>query len=158
MGILHRAKDHARPKTEHTVTEPWADEATHGTSRPVGDEGDTTSTAREAHLAVGSGSTVIGPSVPVAGVLDGDGNGNGEKVDASSSGTSRGTESTQVADEILVGSGAHVTGPEKVEDLDEEKTDGEEEVEDESKYPKGIPLAILTFGLCMATFVVSGPK
>jgi hypothetical protein len=29
------------------------------------------------------------------------------------------------------------------------------EVEDESKYPSGFPLAILTFGLCVSLFVVA---
>lgn len=88
---------------------------------------------------------VIGPSAPVAGVVDGDGEGTG----ASSSGTSRGTESTKVEQETLVESDGRGTRSEKVEE------DVEKEVEDESKYPKGFPLAILTFGLCMATFVVS---
>lgn len=31
----------------------------------------------------------------------------------------------------------------------------EEEVEDESKYLKAFPLAVLTFGLCLSTFVVA---
>lgn len=32
---------------------------------------------------------------------------------------------------------------------------GEEEIEDESKYPKALPLALLTFGLCTSTFTVA---
>lgn len=36
-----------------------------------------------------------------------------------------------------------------------EETTDEEEQEDESVYPGGAALAILTFGLCMATFVVA---
>jgi hypothetical protein len=32
---------------------------------------------------------------------------------------------------------------------------GEAGEDDESKYPKALPLAILTFGLCMSTFVVA---
>lgn len=136
MGIFRRG-DGRRP-TEDAVAEPGADDAVHGTSRDVGDAGYTDSTAREDLLAVPS--KVIGPNVPVAGVLDGD---------ASPSGTSRGTESTKVAKETPVEPDGHVKGSEKVEG------DVEDEVEDESKYPKGITLAILTFGLCMATFVVS---
>jgi len=131
MGIFRRAKDHGdgRRPTEDAVAEPAADD---------GDAGYTDSTAREDPLAVPS--KVIGPNVPVAGVLDGD---------ASPSGISRGSESTKVEKETPVEPDGHVKGSEKVEG------DVEDEVEDESKYPKGITLAILTFGLCMATFVVS---
>ena len=32
---------------------------------------------------------------------------------------------------------------------------GPKEEDDETNYPKGLPLAILTFGLCMVTFVVA---
>ena len=42
-----------------------------------------------------------------------------------------------------------------VEPLQGEEEEKEEEEEDESKYPGGWALAILTFGLCMATFVVA---
>lgn len=141
MAIFRRATDHA---TEHTAAAPGADDAVHGTSRAVG--GNTTSNSREVQSAVEP--KIIGPNVPVAGV--------GERTDASTSGTSRGTESTGVEkDIILTESDGHVKGPEKVEENEEKKVDGEEDVDDESKYPKGLPLAILTFGLCMATFVVS---
>ena len=36
-----------------------------------------------------------------------------------------------------------------------EAVNSTEEVEDESKYPSGAKLLVLTFGLCMATFVVA---
>ena len=149
MGIFRRAKDHGPPPTEHTATEPGADCALHGTSRAAGDASSTTLTERGGDLAVGS--KVIGPNVPVAGVVSGDDG----RTDVSTTSTSRGTESTTIERKTPVQSDGHVTGAEKVEENDEKKVDGEEEVEDESKYPKGIPLAILTFGLCMATFVVS---
>lgn len=136
--------DHA---TEHTAGGPGTDDAVHGISRADG--GDTTSNSREAQSAVEP--KIIGPNVPVAGVVDGV----AERTDASTSGTSRGTESTGVEKDVVAEFDGHVTGPEKVEENEEEKVVSEEEVDDESKYPKGLPLAILTFGLCMATFVVS---
>lgn len=37
----------------------------------------------------------------------------------------------------------------------EASTVGEAGEDDESKYPKALPLAILTFGLCLSTFVVA---
>ena len=46
---------------------------------------------------------------------------------------------------------------EKAEGGEDDKKDekAQEEEEDESQYPGGYSLAILTFGLCMATFVVA---
>jgi len=145
MGIFRRTKDDRRGPTEHAVTGPSADNAAHGLSRAAGN---TDTTARKDPL--GTASKVIGPSAPVAGVVDGD----GEGTDALPSDTSRGTvatrlEATRLEKETPVESDDHVTRLEKVEE------DVEKEEEDESKYPKGISLAILTFGLCMATFVVS---
>ena len=43
----------------------------------------------------------------------------------------------------------------KAENGIEEQNGAETEAEDESKYPGGFALGILTFGLCMATFVVA---
>lgn len=141
MGIFRRTKDDGRRPTEHAVTGPSADNnAAHGLSRAAGD---TDTTAREDPL--GTASKVIGPSVPVAGIVDGD----GEGTDAIPSDTSRGPKSTRLEKEAPVEADGHVLSLEKVEE------DVEKEEEDESKYPKGIPLAILTFGLCMAMFVVS---
>lgn len=43
----------------------------------------------------------------------------------------------------------------KTEKAAEEQNGAETEADDESKYPGGFALGILTFGLCMATFVVA---
>jgi len=43
----------------------------------------------------------------------------------------------------------------KAEKVAEEQNGPDTEAEDESKYPGGFALGILTFGLCMATFVVA---
>ena len=45
--------------------------------------------------------------------------------------------------------------PAKGDQVAEEQAGTDTEAEDESKYPGGFALGILTFGLCMATFVVA---
>jgi fucose permease len=82
-----------------------------------------------------------------------------------------GDESTVVADGRVTGAVAPLTAQtdEKMEVQEETTTEvtrsmsaatddsdaGQPGEDDESKYPKGGPLAILTFGLCLATFVVA---
>lgn len=82
-----------------------------------------------------------------------------------------GDESTVVADGGVTGAVAPLTAQtdEKMEVQEETTTEvtrsmsaatddsdaGQPGEDDESKYPKGGPLAILTFGLCLATFVVA---
>lgn len=66
-------------------------------------------------------------------------------------------QSREVADEKGRESATSENAPEVITDGSgaEELDEDEEGVDDESKYHKALPLAILTFGLCMSTFVVA---
>ncbi|KAI9880358.1 MAG: hypothetical protein M1830_003969 [Pleopsidium flavum] len=145
MGILRRIKD--REPTEYTVTAPGA--VNQPTSTTRSDVDTSILAAREGGW---TGETkVIGPNASVAGITTGNGEGNGALSDIGDAGaTSRNTEKHAVIDVDR-----HVANPETVAEVDEKKAEGDEEIEDESKYPNGVPLAILTFGLCMAIFVVA---
>ena len=146
MGFFHGAKN-AGP-TEHTAREPGADSSpSTGTTRALGDATRSASNSRDGEFV--AESKIIGPNVPVAG----DATGDGERSDASSNAINCGPVSANTEKGALTQLDGHATG--SVKGGGDEKGDGGEEVEDESKYPRGVPLAILTFGLCMATFVVS---
>jgi len=143
MGILHRATD--RQRTEHTATAPTTDDPSSSAIRSGTD-----TTAGEGEL---TGETkIIGPNAPVAGIATG----NGERNSTSPSVRDAGATSRNTEKDTVIDLDGHVASLEKSAETDEKNVDGEEEAEDESRYPKGVPLAILTFGLCMATFVVSG--
>lgn len=91
---------------------------------------------------------IIGPNAPV-GVL---------QLNKSSSNVP--SESSLAGDEQIGVSGegtGHGTVMEKSKDEVNEKEDTAEgeEAEDESKYPGGVALTLLTFGLCLALFVVA---
>lgn len=97
-------------------------------------------------------TTIVGPDVPVAGVdrdvkektADGAA---GNKVVAADGSVSNGDAHK---DASLPEASTGESG-----DAEKQGEAGEEEVEDTSNYPKGWQLAILTFGLAMAIFVVS---
>ena len=97
---------------------------------------------------------IIGPDAPVSG------------VDHNVSGAASDDDADQEARTALGGTAnGHVAngnlpedGGKKVDDSAEKQGEGEEEeVEDTSNYPKGVQLALLTFGLAMAIFVVRPP-
>ena len=108
-------------------------------------------------------TVILGPNLPV-------GEPEQEKSTASRSHDALVTLSTSAADSYSTAPGditdstgeknANVLGDDvplgDTEHPEEIRTgNGPEEEDDETKYPKGVPLAILTFGLCMALFVVA---
>ena len=98
------------------------------------------------------GDKIIGPNVPVADLVASQPPAPSEKNVPSASG-SHGDRNKELELELeLKGGDPGEKGV--VEASNEEKKD-EDETEDESVYPGGAALAILTFGLCMATFVVA---
>lgn len=73
-------------------------------------------------------------------------------------------ERREAAEQVVADTDATRTAQEKEAETDllptasratEASSIGEAGEDDESKYPKALPLAILTFGLCLSTFVVA---
>lgn len=145
MGFLQPTRD--QKPTEHTASAANAVVPSSSTSRSAADPSTPTSTCTS---SAGGGdlteeTKIIGPNIPVAGVVAG----NGEKDGALSSSTDAGAAITTKEEDTGVDSDSSGN----VVKSEDEKAGAEDE--DESKFPKGFALAILTFGLCMATFVVS---
>lgn len=88
-----------------------------------------------------------------------EGNGDKEFGDGEKGGfddkTERNSLNEQNAGVVAVDPAYSTDPPIKTEKAAEEQNGAETEAEDESKYPGGFALGILTFGLCMATFVVA---
>lgn len=112
-----------------------------------------TSTTTQSEKDIDAVPKIIGPSVPVPGVLT--------NIDEKGDGARSYDAEREKADtDAPVNERGVVVGSEKATaDGDEKKTDGsgeeEEEAEDETNYLKGFQLFILTFGLCMGIFVVA---
>lgn len=90
----------------------------------------------------------VGPNAPVG------------EVQSKTSSSNVPSESSLAGDEKIRVSGEGIGHDMAIEKNEEEVNETGalaegEEAEDESKYPRGIALALLTFGLCLALFVVA---
>ena len=107
---------------------------------------------------------VIGPNAPV-GILHSEQSAASAGSDEPSATSTQSTELKEKPDAIerddskedVVASGEKKVAGDKVEEKDGESAGDtvDDDQNDDSKYPGGGKLAILTFGLCMATFVVA---
>ncbi len=146
MGIFDFVKGQRR--TEFTAADPGAADLSDATIRPGAHA--TSNVDSNTALTADNGNrsaepTILGPNVPVAGVATVSGN------------RTNAPASTKSEKDGPLEPNGHVTSSEKeiVGQTGDGNKNDEEEAEDESKYPTGFSLVILTFGLCMAIFVVS---
>lgn len=136
MGFLQRI----RPKSRQ------APSATAALNDPAKPDSETTATPS---AGTATPTTILGPDLPVT--LDAEkSSGTGRVQGNDANGGLEPHSATQDGQVASEKASSPESGP-----IEGDTKDGEEEVEDLSQYPGGWALAILTFGLCMAIFVVS---
>lgn len=145
MGLLQRIRGLA---AAHAVDQP-ASTTTPSISSPT-----TTPEAAAAGARPLTGEDkVIGPNSPVPDLVTSHPLAPSEKNGLAESGAHTGHGATDRELEISPNDGSN--DEKTVAGVAKEENVGDEEKEDETVYPGGAALAVLTFGLCMATFVVA---
>ena len=164
MGLLQRVKalsaaNAAPSPDQHASTMTTSTSSPTTAPEPVREE------VREEVTQLTADDKVLGPNAPVPDLLATQPLAPSEKNSVPAGGGSH--TDTEHGDtdkelEIAPESGnpeekqvAEASNEEKKDEEDKEEEEEEEEEEDDTIYPGGAALAILTFGLCMATFVVA---
>ncbi|KAL9109715.1 MAG: hypothetical protein Q9187_008126 [Circinaria calcarea] len=114
------------------------------------DNSNTSALEKETQVASLTGNDkVIGPNAPVG------------ELRSRASSSNVASETTLAGDEKIgasggaMGDGAIIDKAENEVNEKEGTAESEEEAEDESKYPGGVALTLLTLGLCLSCFVVA---